>query len=184
VNTRNKIIAGFVVVTAAALAASAQASDGTITINGKITSQTCTIAGNGAGKSFTVTLPTVAAGALAVAGDVAGRTGFTIGLSGCSTKSGNVSAFFEPGTSIDSTTNRLKNTSGDKDAATNVQIQITNSDGTPIQIGQAGDQKAATATVDSTLGAATMNYAAQYVATGASTSGAVSTSIVYSIRYN
>ena len=37
----------------------AKASDGTITFNGKITAQTCTIAGNGGGSSFTVTLPTV-----------------------------------------------------------------------------------------------------------------------------
>jgi major type 1 subunit fimbrin (pilin) len=53
--------------------ANAQAADGTITINGLVTDQTCKIV-TPAGKDFTVTLPTVSKQTLAATGDVAGRT--------------------------------------------------------------------------------------------------------------
>ncbi|MBL2545168.1 type 1 fimbrial protein, partial [Klebsiella pneumoniae] len=57
----------------AAAPLAANAADGTITFNGKVTDKTCTISTPG-GKDFAVTLPTVSKNTLATAGAVAGRT--------------------------------------------------------------------------------------------------------------
>lgn len=58
--------------TAAISSFSAQATDGTITFNGRVTDQTCTISTPG-GKDFTVTLPTVSASTLAAQSATAGH---------------------------------------------------------------------------------------------------------------
>ncbi|MDL5429861.1 fimbrial protein [Klebsiella michiganensis] len=83
--------------TAAISSFSAQATDGTITFNGRVTDQTCTISTPG-GKDFTVTLPTVSASTLAAQSATAGRTPFAINLSDCS--KGNVATYFEPGAAL------------------------------------------------------------------------------------
>ena len=57
----------------AAAPLAANAADGTITFNGKVTDKTCTISTPG-GKDFSVNLPTVSKNTLAAAGNVAGRT--------------------------------------------------------------------------------------------------------------
>ncbi|MES3619397.1 fimbrial protein [Enterobacter hormaechei] len=74
--------------TAAISSFSAQATDGTITFNGRVTDQTCTISTPG-GKDFTVTLPTVSASTLAAQSATAGRTPFAINLSDCSKEGAN-----------------------------------------------------------------------------------------------
>ncbi len=104
--------------TAAISSFSAQAADGTITFNGKVTDQTCTISTPG-GKDFTVTLPTVSASTLATQSATAGRTPFAINLTKCS--KGQVATYFEPGATVDFNTGRLNN-QAQTDAATNVQI--------------------------------------------------------------
>ncbi|MFM0727326.1 fimbrial protein [Paraburkholderia strydomiana] len=156
------------------------AADGTITFTGQITSQTCTISGNGGGKNFTVTLPTVSTSALATAGTTAGRTPFNIALSNCTPNSGNVSTYFEPGATVDTTTGQLVNASG---TATNVEVGLLNGDSSAITLGaaQASQNSKAVALAS---GAATLKYFAQYVATnGASTAGTVNTTVMYSIVY-
>jgi major type 1 subunit fimbrin (pilin) len=169
---------------AAALAVAAPAAfaaDGTITINGQVTSQTCTISGNGGSKDFTVTLPTVAASALATPGATAGRTPFNIALSKCTPNSGNVAVYFEPGATVDTTTGRLVNTAGTGGAG-NVQIGLLNSDNSEIRLGGAlATQNSKSVALSG--GAATLNYYAQYVATDKATSGNVTTSTLYSIVY-
>lgn len=62
--------------------AAAQAADGTITINGLVTDNTCMI--DTGDKNLTVNLPTVSSQSLKNAGDVAGRTPFQINLTNCS----------------------------------------------------------------------------------------------------
>jgi major type 1 subunit fimbrin (pilin) len=158
----------------------AKASDGTITFKGNITAQTCTISGNGGGPNFTVTLPTVSTSSLTASGNVAGATPFSIALTNCSPDSGNVSTYYEAGTTIDTATSYLKNFTG---TATNVEVGLLNSDSTPIKLGmaQAGQNSAVVAIAS---GAATLNYIAQYVATnGASTAGSVNTTVTYSMSY-
>jgi major type 1 subunit fimbrin (pilin) len=162
----------------AALApAISQAADGTITFQGNITAQTCKISGNGGGKDFTVTLPTVSTSSLTAAGATAGRTPFRIALTECS-GSGNVATYFEPGPTIDTTTGQLKSNG----TATNVQVGLLNNDFSKIMLGAAqSSQNSKPIAIAS--GAANLDYVAQYVATGAATAGAVNSSVMYTIIY-
>ncbi|MBE1159376.1 fimbrial protein [Dyella acidiphila] len=176
------LLTAFGVAALAPLAASA--TDGTITINGKISSSTCTINGNGSGSSsFTVTLPTVAASALASTGAVAGDTPFSLVLSGCTfSASGTVSTYFEPGANVLADGN-LKNNG----SATGVEVQLLNSGNTAIALGSAsGSQNASTAAVTTSSTGATLNYFAQYVVPASSTkavAGSVTTTVNYDITY-
>ena len=156
------------------------AADGTITINGQVTDNTCTV-NTVQGKDFTVTLPTVSKQVLAVAGDTAGRTPFTINLTGCSV--GKVSTYFEPGATVDFNTGRLNNASG---TAKNVQVQLLGSNNTaiPVLAAGAGGIQTNSQLVDvSGTGAADLNYYAEYYATGASEAGSVATTVKYTIIY-
>lgn len=58
-------------------------SSNTIQFQGEVTDQTCAVTVNGNASSPTVLLPTVSTADLATAGNTAGETHFTIGLSGC-----------------------------------------------------------------------------------------------------
>lgn len=171
--------AALTVAAAAALPTLAHAADGTITINGKIGSQTCTIDGNGTGgKDFTVALPKVATSALASGGSTAGRTPFKIALKNCSPAAGNVYTHFEAGTTVNSTTGQLLNVSG---TAKNVEVGLLNGDMTNLGLGKADENSKAVALSN---GAAELPYYAQYVATGgAASQGTVNTSVMYSIMY-
>jgi len=163
---------------ALACAGSAQAADGTITINGQITDVTCNIAVNNGSNNATVTLPTVSTSALAAADQTAGATPFKIALSGCSGGTMNTaSAWFEPGANVDSTTGRLKSNG----TATHVQVELLNSGMSPIAAGAATQNDTP---VNISGGTGTLSYYAQYHATGgAATAGSVTTSVQYTIQY-
>ena len=155
---------------------SAQASDGTINFAGTLSESTCTIT---APASFTVTLPTLSTTTLAAAAATAGNTSFSVGLTNCSSLMAGATMYFEAGANVNTTNGRLNNTG----TATNVQIQIRNSDGTVVDASKASTfQGAAAATVASN--AATMRYAANYYATGATTAGSVVSAVTYSVVYN
>ncbi|RDK08678.1 fimbrial protein [Cupriavidus lacunae] len=179
--THTKLLAALIVAGTAMGAQFAHAADGTIQFTGKITAQTCTINGNGSGsKDFTVALPTVSASTLNVAGNTAGRTPFQIALTGCTPNTGNVHTFFEAGPTTDASTgNLILNTGG----ATNVQIGLLNGGTfTAIKAGFADASQNSTV-VAITSGAATLPYAAQYVATGAATAGVANSSVMYTVAY-
>jgi major type 1 subunit fimbrin (pilin) len=135
----------------------AQASDGTITFTGSLSDTTCSINGNAAGTPANipnVSLPEVSASVLGTAGATAGRTQpIVLALTGCS------------GT------------------ATNVEVRLLNASFQPINItsGLNNDMAANGATI--TGGAATLNYYGEYYATGKATSGAVRTSVNYTMQY-
>ncbi|MFC0398161.1 fimbrial protein [Paraburkholderia rhizosphaerae] len=158
---------------------SANAYDGTITFNGSLSAQTCTINGNGtSAKNFTVSLPTVSTSSLGSASSTAGRTPFNISLSSCTPGTGNVATYFEPGNTDTSNGNLLVNSGG----AGNVEIQLLNNDGSAIKAGFAKDsQNSKAVALDS--GAATLSYFAQYFATGATTPGAAVSQVNYTITY-
>lgn len=162
----------------AAMPLASQAADGTITFTGNITTQTCTINGNGASaKDFGVKLPTLSAASLNPTG---GRTGFNITLSGCTPTTGTVHTFFESGSTTDVSTGNLKLDAG---GATNVQIGLLNGDFTPIKAGfdDASQNSKAIAIVN---GSVTLPYFAEYVATGGTpTAGAANSSVMYTIAY-
>lgn len=178
---QTKIISALLLVGAATASQIASASDGTITFNGSITAQTCTINGNGSGSNnFTVTLPKVSTSALPAAGKVAGATPFTVALTACTPASGNVHTYFEPGPTVDTATgNLVLNTGG----ATNVEIGLLNSDFSTIKVGAADASQNSKSVAISSAGAATLAYYAQYVATGAATAGAATSSVTYSLIY-
>lgn len=171
-------IAALTVAAAATLPGIAHATDGTITINGTIGTQTCTINGNGTGSTdFTVKLPKVSTTALASGGSTAGRTPFTIGLTNCSPETGDIYAYFETGPTVNSTTGQLLNSG----SAENVEVGLLNGDTTNIGVGKADHKSKSVKLVN---GAAVLPYYAQYVATGgAAGQGSVNTSVMYSIMY-
>jgi major type 1 subunit fimbrin (pilin) len=176
---KTKLLSTIAFVAIASASQFASAADGTITFNGQITAQTCTINGGGAASNFAVTLPTVSSSSLAAAGQTAGRTPFTISLTNCTPATGNVHTFFEAGPTTDSTTGHLIVNAG---GATNVQIDLLNSDATDIKAGFA-DASQNSLPVAITTGAATLNYFAQYIATGAATAGAANSSVMYTMAY-
>lgn len=169
-----------IILAASALAlgsVAAHAADGTVTINGMVTDQTCEVSANS--KDITVTLPTVGVGSLATAGTTAGRTPFTINLENC--KAGDVSAFFETGGNVDAASGRLNNTAD----ASNVQVQLLSdsSEVIPVLANAAQADVTTKATVANDGDSAALNYYAEYYATGAATAGKVATSVQYTINY-
>lgn len=169
-----------IILAASALAlgsVAAHAADGTVTINGKVTDQTCKVSANS--KDITVTLPTVGVGSLASAGTTAGRTPFTINLENC--KAGQVSAFFETGGNVDAASGRLNNTGN----ASNVQVQLLSDSSVVIPVLANAAQAPVTtkATVAKDADSAALNYYAEYYATGAAKAGDVATSVKYTINY-
>ncbi|KWR81583.1 fimbrial protein [Cupriavidus sp. IDO] len=160
---KTKLISAATVLGAALASQLANAADGTITFTGNITSQTCTISGNGSGgKDFTVALPKVSTASLSTAGKTAGRTPFTINLSACTPTSG------------------MKLSAGD---ASNVQIALLNGiDASDIKAG-ATDAAQNSKSVALSGGSATLSYYAQYYATGVATAGTANSSVMYTIAY-
>lgn len=178
-NLRTLILGASVLLVA--VSPQAFATDGTITFNGRVAGQTCTIAGNGGANNFTVTLPTVPTSALAAAGNIAGRTPFNIVVTGCDPATTNVSVFFEPGATVDQATGRLVNTAAS--GAANVEVGLQNADLSDVSLGT-NYQSQNSQVVALADGGATLPYYAQYVATGgAATAGDVLTTTTYSIVY-
>ena len=97
------------------------ADTGTISFSGTLTSSSCTVDAGGA----SVTLPRIPISILQTAGSTAGRTQFTITLSGCAMTGSDatVKIRFRNGPNIDQTTGNLK----EKTVATHVQIRLLNS---------------------------------------------------------
>jgi major type 1 subunit fimbrin (pilin) len=176
---KTKLISAVIFASAAMASQFACASDGTITFTGNVTAQTCTISGNGTTNNFTVALPSVSSSSLAAAGQTAGRTAFNIALTACTPATGTVHTYFEPGATTDLTTGNLIVATG---GATNVEIGLLNSDFTPIKAG-AADASQNSESVSIAAGSATLNYYAQYTATGAATAGKANSSVTYTLSY-
>lgn len=182
-----RIVQGLAAVGIIASMSPAMAADGELAFNGKVLSTTCSIgAGGGAtgSKNLTVKLPSVSTSTLAAAGNVAGRTPFSIVLSGCTGDSTKVSTVFEPGDTIDAASGRLNLVSAGADdtVAKNVQINLLNDKQKPIVAGAAaGQQNSQQVTL--TNGGATLNYFAEYYATDKAVAGSANTRVQYSLDY-
>lgn len=122
------------------------ASTGTIKFNGELTATTCNVVVDNQASDATIQLPTLGINQLATAGSTAGETSFNMALSDCAGTLTTASAFFENGTTVD-TTGRLKNISTDTaatddaeatTAATNVSLELL--DGTTGDTIVAGNQ--------------------------------------------
>ncbi|SAI32511.1 fimbrial subunit [Bordetella trematum] len=181
----------------------AHAVDGTITINGEIIDSTCKINGQNPPVNLVVNLPKIGTSALKKPGDVAGTTAFTLTLTECPSElMGQVKAHFEPGPTTDydtghlyaytTTTVKAKTSTIPAGQASetkfqNVQIQLANSDGSPIKIGAADSLAKGTALQAGSEGkkSATLHYLARYYKSGtdAITAGKLYTYVQYSIVY-
>lgn len=187
-----------------AVAPSAWAVDGTITINGEIIDSTCKINGKLPPADIWVKLPKISKSALKAKGDAAGATLFVISLTDCpaSLPAGKVRAYFEPGPTTDYASGNLiayeSSTEITKAAESipatlgtaknNVQIQLINTDGSVIRVGEDAATQAATGATlsmgDSTK-SATLRYLARYVKSGEGdvTAGKLVSYVQYSIVY-
>lgn len=160
------------------MSGAAYAADGVVQITGQINGNTCQVNGtaNGTLATVNVTLPTVSKSALAVKGATAGTTPFVLNLSQCTGTT--AKTLFELGSTVDQSTGNLVNQANG--GAANVQVGLLNSSFQPINI----TNNSASQSVSIANNAATLNYYAQYVATGAASAGAVNTSVMFSMQYN
>jgi type 1 fimbria pilin len=148
-----------------------------------LTVPSCTLTAGS--QNIAVTLPGVAASSLSTTGQVNGRTGFSIAVTGCPTSVSKITTYFYGG-NIDTTTGNLTNTG----SATNVEVQLLNGSGGSAAALSAITLTGAQATAQNSSvfnvsgGNATLNYYAQYIASGgAATAGSVSTSVTFTIAY-
>ncbi|OZI77992.1 fimbrial protein [Bordetella genomosp. 12] len=187
---------------AACLTPHAQAVNGTVTITGEITDQTCKIDSKDPPHDLVVTLPRIGAMALKEINSTAGATPFVIRISDCpDSLSGTVKAYFEPGATTDYGTGNLMaynealptgipSSIPDRSQAilfNNVQIQLINMNGSVIKLGQSVEEQNAhsvplTGDVTKT---ATLRYLARYIRTTANPlhAGKLLTYVQYSVVY-
>ncbi|AWP53338.1 Major fimbrial subunit precursor [Haemophilus influenzae] len=180
------------------------APDGTITFNGRVVDQTCTVS-TGTNGDFEVKLPTVNKTQLATANAVAGLTRFNIELTGCKSAAtggtDGVRAYFLPNSQyVDPDTHNLKNiaqTTGGTTRAEHVQIQLTHADTSKvIEVGENVDVQGheqdpykpwfdfVNDTGSTTTAKAKLTYYAQYVAVGTGAEpGVVQSKVEYNIIY-
>ncbi|MET1532188.1 fimbrial protein [Burkholderia sola] len=180
-NFKRSAIPFLLVAAGAAFSSTAHAADGTVSFVGKVIASTCSVNG---GSNFTVPLPPVSTTALTDVGSVAGRSAFSLALTGCSVGDGNpvkVGVVFENGTNVDQSTGRLKIDAGDK-AATGVQINVLDSQQKQIPVGAQSGTNTEMATIDAD-GKAKLNYFAEYYAAGAVKAGDVNSRVEYSLIY-
>lgn len=167
-------------VAASAAHAGGASNGGTLTVNGQLTANTCDVSGEGQGRNFTVTLPTLSASELSAAGSTAGATRFTIALSNCTPATGNVHTFWEYGANTLSNGNLLNN-----GTATKVEVQLldANNGVKTIDLSKPDGAQNSQA-IAITSGTANLNYAAQYVSpAGSAGVGTVTTNVTYSMAY-
>lgn len=148
-------------------------------IRGDVTTCTPTVVPGGA-----IRLPSVTSSPslLGTSGQTAGNTSFSIQLNNCKTGGANANAVtvrtYFNGPRVNASTGNL-NVIG---SATNVQLQLTNGDGSVINLaGASGSQNVATAQV--IAGTASLPYAVRYFATGRVGPGSVSSTVDYTIEY-
>ena len=176
---KKTLLGTIVALTVSAVALPAMASVGTITINGKLTQSTCTVKVNGGDTDAVVTLPVLPTSELATAGKTAGDTAFTMNLTNCDPKEGNVRAYFEHGPTVDAASGRLNNTV--TAGAKNVQVELLDSSENSLYVGNTSQRSNPATALKG--GTADLVYTARYYATGASSAGELATTVTYSIDY-
>jgi major type 1 subunit fimbrin (pilin) len=158
-------------------------SDNTVTFQGEVTAETCSVTINGNSAKPLVLLPSVNVSALSAPGSTAGQATFDIGVTGCkgSANTSTIVSSVFAGNSV-STAGNLSNVAA-TDAATNVEVQILDTKSKPIDFTSTfkadGDL-----TLVSGETASSATYTAQYYATGTATAGAVESTMQYAVSYN
>lgn len=165
---------------ASVLPLSAYAVDGNLNIEGSVTASTCKINAGTSPVVVDVHLPTVSTAALPSNASTAGRTGFSIALTNCSAAVTKAQTYFESGPTVNAASNNLR-LSG-SGAAANVELQLLNADASKIMLGNPYATQNSQQ-VNVTSGAATLNYFAEYYATGAAGAGTANSSVAFSMVY-
>jgi len=164
----------------------ATAADGTINIEGEVTSNTCVI--NAADTNQTITLPKINVSQLAAQGASAAHSRFVIRISGCAGSATNARAFFEAnGVNVDYTQNALKNLITTTDKAQGVGFALWNeSNRQRIKIGTPGNDHGTSWIPVSGAGPVELGYEASYLrtTTAAIVPGKVRGQVQFSIDYN
>ena len=154
------------------------ASLNTITFKGEVSDQTCQVTVNGNSGSPIVVLPTVPASALTTAGETAGKTPFTIAVTGCTVPASDLNI---KTTFLGANVNVGGNL-GNTGTAQNVAIQLLDgTGGNPITL--SGMTSVPGLVLSTGATSASHDFAAQYIATGAATAGTVSASAQYALDY-
>ncbi|ECC9151832.1 type 1 fimbrial protein [Salmonella enterica subsp. salamae] len=168
------MITGSLLVSSSAMAV----SDNTITFQGEVTDETCSVVINGNQAKPVVLLPTVSTKELTKQGKTAGPVTFDIGLSGCNPmdKTTKISTVFV-GNQVTSNGNL-----GNTGSAKNVEVQLLDTSGSPINL-----TGGFTGNGDLQLGAnaseASATYTAQYYSTGTAEAGTVAATLQYAVSY-
>lgn len=169
------ILTGALLVSANAMAV----SDNTISFQGEVTDETCSIAINGNQTTPVVLLPTVSSTDLAASGDTAGPVTFDIGLTGCTGDAANETKISTVFVGNQVTTNGNLGNTG---TAGNVEVQLLDTTGLEINLTDGftgdGDLKLAAGASD-----ASASYTAQYYAAGKATAGTVEATLQYAVSY-
>lgn len=159
------------------------ANDGVIDITGRIVATTCLVEGKapgGGSAAKSVVLGNISAGVLSTPGKTAGDRGFVIRIGGndeC-TDGTTAKVRFDPASPLlDRATGRLDIDGGD-DAAKNVQIEMANHDGTPINMYTEDSQGVTIAGH-----AAEIGLIARYYSTGAATQGIAASRVGFQVVY-
>ncbi|CNF32235.1 type 1 fimbrial protein [Yersinia mollaretii] len=164
---------------AASTTASMAASNNTITFQGEVTGQTCSVTVNGLEANPMVLLPTVSSTDLDASGKTAGKTTFTLGVSGCTADAADVDIKTVFVGNQVSASGNLKNTG----TAANVELQLlkdaTTTTGIDLNSGLAQDGIVLLAGNTS----AEHDFAVQYFATGQTAPGTVVASVQYAVSY-
>lgn len=168
-------------VTSVSVNAADVVGQGTVTFNGKLIDETCTV--NDDSKDIIVTLPTLSTKTLSTAGNEAGSSAFDINVKDCPAAITKVAAHFEVlNSEYDSSTGNLINQLEVDDptkSATKAQVRLYNDDSTQIRIGSTGKAFP----VDATAHTAKMEYLGGYYATGQTTAGNVKAQVTYTLAY-
>jgi major type 1 subunit fimbrin (pilin) len=175
-------------ITAAGVTNATTIGGGTITFIGTITDNTCSVEG-GAGTSgglddFSVTLDPVKAFQLNAAGTTANPKEFEIIVGGpgqgtCVNGKIGSMYFLPESPQVSAVTGNLENTLPDE--ATNVEIQLLNKNGAPIDLREEESSMQSYTIEDNH---AELTYSAQYHATGAATPGLIDTNVIYAVDMN
>ncbi|MEH6417197.1 fimbrial protein [Pseudomonas sp. CGJS7] len=176
---KTALAAAFALALAAPVAA--YAADGTVHIEGSVIAPTCVLTNGPTPADIRVKLPPVAVSALASNGQTAGRTPLLIRIADCDATTAQVQTFFEPGPTINTSSNNLS-LQGGGGVAGNVELQLLNGDYSQVLLGNPlGLQNTQTVAVEN--GGAALRYYAQYVATGAATAGSANSSVTFTLIY-
>ncbi|ACR30627.1 fimbrial protein [Burkholderia glumae] len=146
-----------------------------LNFTGRYLGNTCRVEG---ASDMEVTMPKVSTQSLATVGAEAGSTMFTL-LLRCDSGVSSVRVYFEgDATTVDRSTGNLKPTT-DQTTAGNVQIRLSNPDGTQIKVGDRSSMKVVPVTSTNPI---PVQFVASYFATAPTTAGRVSAYVTYVIE--